>query len=233
MKKIKIAAGLAHVDYGHIVDIVKEASDAGVDYIHADAADMHNLKNMQLMGGYQIIEGIRGYTDKPIECHAYLQSIDKLFVENIAKAGANMLVLPAELHLGAPLAYTIRYCRDLGMKIGLTVGTFTPLCFVDESIYEIDRLHIVVHGINDDNWIWRRSSIPMIRKAKEMIAEKNPQCELCVDGGIRSHNVEDLVAESVDVMVASSAIFHHPDGITAGVREFRQALDEAARKHNL
>ena len=38
MKKIKIAAGLAHVDYGRVVNIVKEASDAGVDYIHSDAA---------------------------------------------------------------------------------------------------------------------------------------------------------------------------------------------------
>ena len=46
MKKIKIAAGLAHVDYGQLVKIVKEASDAGVDYIHSDAADMHDLKNM-------------------------------------------------------------------------------------------------------------------------------------------------------------------------------------------
>ncbi len=71
MKKIKIAAGLAHVDYGQLVNIVKEASDAGVDYIHSDAADMHDLKNMQLMGGHQIIESIRKVTTKPIECHIY------------------------------------------------------------------------------------------------------------------------------------------------------------------
>ncbi len=229
MKRIKIAAGLAHIDYGHLADIVTEASDAGVDYIHCDAADMHDLKNMQLMGGHQIIEGIIEYTDKPIECHAYLQSVDRLFIEKIARAGASMLILPAEWHLGAPLAYTIKYCRDFGIKIGLTIGCFTPLCFVDEAIYELDRLHIVVHGINDDNWMWRRSSIPMIRKAKEMIAEKNPGCELCVDGGIRAHNVKELVAESVDVIVASSAIFGHPDRVTAGVHELRQALDSAAQ----
>ena len=54
MKKIKIAAGLAHVDYGHIADLVKKATSAGSDYIHSDAADMHDLKNMQLMGGHQI-----------------------------------------------------------------------------------------------------------------------------------------------------------------------------------
>ena len=231
MKRIKIAAGLAHVDYGHMADIVKEASDADVDYIHSDAAGMHDLKNMQLMGGHQIIQGIRDYTDKPIECHAYLQSVDKLFIEKIARAGAELLILPAEWHLGAPLAYTIRYCRDFGIKFGLTIGCFTPLCFVDEALYEIDRLHIVVHGINDDNWMWRRSSIPMIRKAKEMIREKNPDCELAVDGGIRADNVEELVAQGVDVVVASSAIFKHAEGITAGVKVFRQALDNAAVKN--
>lgn len=44
MKHIKIAAGLAHVNYGHISAVVKEAMDAGVDYVHSDAADMHDLK---------------------------------------------------------------------------------------------------------------------------------------------------------------------------------------------
>ncbi len=66
MKHIKIAAGLAHVNYGCIAEIVKEAVDAGADYVHSDAADMHNLKNLQLIGGHQIIEGIRPVTEKPI-----------------------------------------------------------------------------------------------------------------------------------------------------------------------
>ena len=66
MKHIKIAAGLAHVNYGRIADIVIAADKAGVDYIHSDAADMHDLKNMQLMGGHQIIEGIRPETKLPI-----------------------------------------------------------------------------------------------------------------------------------------------------------------------
>jgi ribulose-phosphate 3-epimerase len=227
MRNIKIAAGLAHVDYGHISDIVKEVSDAGADYIHADAADMHNLRNLQLMGGHQIIEGIRPFTDKPIECHAYLKDCDKIFVENIAAAGANMLVLPAENFLGAPLAYIVKYCRDLGMKIGLTVGCYTPLCFLDEAVYDIDRIHLVVHGVNDENWYWRRSALPMIRNARKMIDEKNPGCELCVDGGIRHDNVAELAREEIDAMVLSSAIFKYPKGITAGVSDFRKALADA------
>lgn len=227
MKQVKIAAGLAHVDYGHIADIVKEVSDAGVDYIHCDAADMHDLKNMQLMGGHQIVAGIRHYTDKPIEVHGYFKDCDRLFVEKIAKAGADMLILPAENFLGAPLAYMMKYCRDYNMKFGLAVGCFTPVSLVKEAIYYLERLHLIIHGVNNNEWLWRESAIPMIREARQLISERNPDCELCVDGGIRNHNLGPLLKEEIDAMVASTNIFGHRDGITAGVRDFRSALDAA------
>ncbi|MCC0782830.1 pentose-5-phosphate 3-epimerase [Clostridioides sp. ES-S-0108-01] len=237
MKHIKIAAGLAHVNYGHISAVVKEAMDAGVDYVHSDAADMHDLKNMQLMGGHQIIEAIRPVTDKPIECHIYTRDCDRLFIEKIAAAGCNMLIIPAEHFLGAPLAYIINYCREFGMKIGLTVGCYTPLCFVDEAIYDIDRLQIVVHGVDEtdgkDNWGWRRSAVDLVKRARKMIDEKNPKCELAIDGGLRADNMEPLIECNPDVVILSSAIFKDKDGITAGVKKCRKAIDEAATKFGL
>lgn len=231
MREIKIAAGLAHVDYGHLADIVTQATEGGADYIHSDAADMHDLKNMQLMGGHQVVEGIRPYTDRPIEVHIYTRDCDRLFVEKIAAAGANMLILPAEHFLGAPLAYLINYCREFGMKIGLTVGCYTPLMFVDEAVYDIDRLQVVVHGVDEtdgkDNWGWRRSSMDLVRRARKLIDEKNPRCELAVDGGLRQDNLAPMVECEPDVMIFSSAIFKDPDGPAAGVRKCRKAIDEA------
>lgn len=237
MKHIKIAAGLAHVNYGNIAGAVKAAADAGVDYIHSDAADMYDLKNMQLMGGHQIIEGIRPVTDKPIECHFYTRECDRLFIEKIAAASCNMLILPAEHFIGAPLAYIMNYCHEFGMKIGLTLGCYTPLCFVDESIYDIDRLQIVIHGVSKtdgkDNWDWRRSSIDLIKRARAEINEKNPACELAVDGGLRWNNMDPVVACNPDVVILSSAVFKDPEGIEAGVRKCRRSLDEAAEKYGL
>lgn len=237
MKQIKIAAGLAHVDYGHLADIVKEASNAGADYIHSDAADMYDLKNMQLMGGHQIIGGIRAHTDKPIECHIYTRECDRLFIEKLAEVGTDMLIIPAEQFIGAPLAYIINYCRTFKIKIGLTIGFYTPLSFVEEAIYDIDRLLIVVHGVDEtdgkDNWGWRRSSLDLLKRARKLIDEKNPSCELAIDGGIRADNLEKLVECNPDVIVVSSAIFKHPGGITKGVSEVREAINKAAVKHNL
>lgn len=237
MKHIKIAAGLAHVSYARILDRALEADVAGADYIHSDAADMHDLKNLQLMGGHQIIEGLREEITKPIECHIYTETCDRLFIEKLAKAGCSLLVLPAEHFIGAPLAYIINYCREFNMKIGLTLGCYTPLCFVDESIYDIDRLHIVTHGVDEtdgkDNWGWRSSSIDLVKRARKLIDEKNPNCELAIDGGLRYDNMDKLVECNPDVVILSSAIFRDPDGIEAGVKKCRKALDDAAEKYGL
>ncbi|RPH33967.1 MAG: pentose-5-phosphate 3-epimerase [Bacteroidales bacterium] len=237
MKKIKIAAGLAHVDYGHIADIVKEATDAGADYIHSDAADMKDLKNLQLMGGHQIIAGIRPYTNKPIECHLYTEDLDRLFIEKIAEVGTNMLIIPAEHFIGSQLAYIVHYCREFKIKIGLMIGFYTPLSFVEEAIYDIDRLHIIVHGLDDtdgkENWGWRKTSLDLVRRARKLIDEKNPRCELAIDGGIRANNLDPLIECNPDVVIVSSAVFKHPEGITKGVQTVRKAIDEAAIKYKL
>ena len=231
MKKIKIAAGLAHVDYGHLADIVKEVSEAGAEYINSDAADMHDLKNMQLMGGHQIIEGIRSHTDKPIECNIYTKTCDLLFIEKLAQVGTNMLILPAEHFIGAPLAYIINWCRERSMKVGLTIGLYTPLSFIEESIYDIDRLHIVVHGVDEtdgkDNWGWRSSCLDLLKRARTLVDEKNPKCEIAIDGGIRSDNFAPLIACRPDVVVLSSAIFKDSEGITAGLKRCAKAIEEA------
>ncbi len=229
MRKIKIAAGFAHVDYGHIADLVKKVDESGCDYIHSDAADMHDLKNMQLMGGHQIIEGMRPHTDKPIECHFYTRTCDKLFVDKIAKAGANSLIVPAEHFIGAPLAYLIHYCRSYNMGIGLAIGCYTPLSFVEEAIYDIDRLHIVTHGVDktdgNENWSWRPSVLNLIERARRLIDEKNPRCELALDGGMRLDDMAPLIKTQPDVLILSSLLFKHPEGIASGVAAVKALIE--------
>lgn len=102
---------------------------------------------------------------------------------------------------------------------------------------DIDRLHIVVHGVDEtdgkDNWGWRKSSVDLVKRARQLIDEKNPNCELAIDGGLRHNNMEPLIACNPDVVILSSAIFKYPEGIKAGTEACRLAIDEAAKKFNL
>ena len=98
-------------------------------------------------------------------------------------------------------------------------------------------MHIVTHGVDEtdgkDNWGWRKSAIDLVKRARKMIDEKNPKCELAIDGGLRADNMEPLLECNPDVVVLSSAIFKDPDGYTAGVQKCRAAIDAAAKKFNL
>jgi pentose-5-phosphate-3-epimerase len=242
MKKVKIAAGLCNADYGHIGDQVAAATEAGVDYIHAEAADMYVLPDHPLMGGPQVVEGIRPRTDLPIEMHCYIRDCSEMFIDITADAGANLIILPLEYFLGgAPLAYFVKRAREKGMKFGLMLDCVTPTQFMEEAIYWVDRLHVVTHGIDDDNWGWRRTQIPMIKKCRKLIDDLKPEVELACDGGISADNLEPLIEAGVDVLEFSRPIFrtsrpeYKPAGrelIIENVKMIKNAIDAAALKVN-
>ena len=82
-------------------------------------------------------------------------------------------------------------------------------------------------------WGWRKSAVDLVQRARKLIDEKNPRCELAIDGGLRHDNMDPLIACNPDVIILSSAIFKDPDGIKAGVQKCRKAIDEAAAKYGL
>lgn len=45
-----------------------------------------------------------------------------------------------------------------------------------------------------------------------------------VDGGLNSKTVKQVTDAGADVIVAATAIFGHPNGISAGVNELRQSI---------
>lgn len=234
MKHIKIAAGMSDCfDYGKVSANMKIALEAGCDLCHSDAGDMIDAKDLQLLGGHNIVYYVRKISDKPIECHFYSKDCDLLFIEKLAMVGCTMLILPAECFIGAQLADIINWCHERNMKIGLTIGCYSPLSLVEEAIYDIDRLHIDIHSSDKSKNTWRKSSLDLIKRARKMINEKNSDCELSVEGGLLPDNLEAVVECDPDIMVFSSALYLDKEGICEGVKKCRQAIDKAVEKFDL
>ncbi len=67
-------------------------------------------------------------------------------------------------------------------------------------------------------------TLPKLRRAREMIEQLRPGCELEVDGGIESHTIGQVVEAGATVIVAGSSVFGAADGAAAGMARLREAL---------
>jgi ribulose-phosphate 3-epimerase len=62
-----------------------------------------------------------------------------------------------------------------------------------------------------------------IRQLKEILARRNPGCEMEVDGGIDPQNARRVVEAGAGVLVAGTSVFGHPGGPEAGVKSLIEA----------
>jgi len=69
-------------------------------------------------------------------------------------------------------------------------------------------------------------TLKKIRQVKAMLEQRNPKCDLEVDGGIEPKTVPWVVKAGAGVLVAGTAVFGHSKGPAAGI----QSLIEAAKE---
>ena len=64
--------------------------------------------------------------------------------------------------------------------------------------------------------------LPKIRRVRETIAGRGIDCDLEVDGGVNADTAPAALSAGVNVLVAATAVFKHPDGIAEGIRTLRE-----------
>jgi len=47
------------------------------------------------------------------------------------------------------------------------------------------------------------------------------ECDLEVDGGVNADTAPDAVSAGVNILVAATAVYKHPDGVAEGIRMLR------------
>jgi ribulose-phosphate 3-epimerase len=67
-------------------------------------------------------------------------------------------------------------------------------------------------------------AVPKIHQVKQYLDELDSTALIEVDGGINPQTIRQTADQGAQVFVAASAIFHHPQGIKAGIDSLRQQL---------
>lgn len=222
MNQVKLSPSILAADFSRLGEQVGEAITAGAEYIHVDVMDGHFVPNISI--GPLIVAALRPLaqaTGTILDVHLMITQPDR-YLADFAQAGADIITVHVETcpHLHR----TVQVIGELGVKPGVALNPATSLATVEEILPDVDQVLImsVNPGFGGQSYI--AGSTDRIRRMRQMLGQIGSTADVGVDGGIKSHNVAEVVAAGANILVAGSAIFGGSKTISENMADFRAAL---------
>lgn len=215
-----IVPSILSADFGRLGEQVAEAQAGGADRLQIDVMDGRFVPNITV--GPLVVEAVRRATTLPLEAH--LMSVEpERYVADFAQAGADIIIIHQEV--SPHLHRTIQQIKRLGKRAGVAINPATPLVVLQEILNDIDLVlcMTVDPGFGGQKFI--SSALPKIERLRTMIEQHGAHCDLEVDGGIHSETAPLAVRAGANVLVAGTAVFGDRDGVAAGIKRLRQAVE--------
>ncbi len=221
---VKLASSILSANFSRLGQDVREAVEAGAEYIHFDVMDGQFVPNITI--GPLILKALRPIADETgavLDVHLMIEK-PELMIPSFAKAGADIITVHVETcpHLHR----TVQQIHELGAKAGVTLNPATPLSAIEEILPYIDMVLImsVNPGFGGQSYIpTSTAKISRLRKMLDDIGREDVDIE--VDGGVKTHNAAEIAAAGASILVAGSAIFNDKKSIAENIADFRKALN--------
>jgi ribulose-phosphate 3-epimerase len=171
--------------------------------------------------GIPIVEAMRRGTKLPLEVHLMIQEPER-YTDAFIQAGGDLLILHQESTTN--LHRAVQQVKVRGKQVGVALNPATPLGAVDAMIEPLDLLLLMTVNPGFGGQKFIDAVLKKVQQARLVLDERNPRCELEVDGGVDLVSAPMAVAAGASVLVAGTCIFADPEGPAAGVRKLRAAL---------
>ena len=198
-----LAPSMLSADFKELGKEIQAIEENGAKYLHFDVMDGIFVPSISF--GMPVLKSIRSGTN--LVCDVHLMITEPIrYVEDFAKAGADLITI----HLEAceDVNATIAKIKECGCKVGISIKPNTPVSTLQPYLDKVDMILImsVEPGFGGQKFI--PSSLEKIAETKAMIDASGLNIDIQVDGGIYTHNVEDVLKAGANIIVAGSAIFN-------------------------
>ena len=205
---IKISPSILSADFGNMERDIHGLQAAGAEYAHVDIMDGHFVPNLSM--GFPMVSALRKVTDMVLDVHLMIDRPIR-YVERFCDAGADILTIHVEADTEENTRKALEMIRAKGVKAGVVVKPKTPaeavLPFID--LCSLILVMTVEPGFGGQSFM--ADMMPKVKQIRQYIDEKNPGCELEVDGGVNAETGKVCIANGANVLVAGSAYFKAED----------------------
>jgi ribulose-phosphate 3-epimerase len=216
---IRIAPSILSANFAALGEDIRKVEQAGAQLLHVDVMDGHFVPNITI--GPPVVKSIKSATKLPLDVHLMISDPDK-YIPAFADAGAMTLTVHAEatVHLDR----TLNFIRSQNVLVGVSINPATPLSVVEHALGLADVLLIMTVNPGFGGQKFIPYTVEKVRRARQLIDQRNYGCLIEVDGGIDTNTVPEVVKAGAQILVAGSAIFHSPDP----ARKVKELLEIAA-----
>lgn len=213
---VTLAPSILAADFVRLGEHVAAAEQGGGDRIHVAIMDGHFVPNISM--GAPIVQSLRRVTRIPLELHLMISDPD-FFLEQLSEAGSDAFLVHWEGN--NHLYRTVHRVKALGKRVSVAINPATPAIVLEKILPDVDQVLVMTVNPGFGHQPFLHTTLPKVRRVRQMITQSKSGCDLEVDGGIDATTAPLVVASGANVLVAGSSIFNKSEGVAAAMKRLR------------
>jgi ribulose-phosphate 3-epimerase len=203
---IKISPSILSADFANLERDIRKISTA--DYVHVDVMDGVFVPNISI--GLPVVKAIRPVTQQPLDVHLMIVEPGR-YAGRFCDAGADIVTMHVEADTEENLLSAIEVIHAKGKRAGVVLKPATPASAVLPYLERVELILVMTVEPGFGGQSFMADQLEKIRAIRALIEERNPACELEVDGGIGPDTCRVCVDAGANVLVAGSAVYGAED----------------------
>jgi ribulose-phosphate 3-epimerase len=222
-----IAPSILTADFTELGQVLDEAIDAGITWVHLDVMDGNWVVNKTITFGPAVVRSIRERLgeDVFIDCHLMITNAEETW-EQYADAGANLII--AHIEAIEDPKEIIDEIRRAGKEVGLVLNPDTDVGEVLPYLADLDLVLVmsVVPGKGGQSFMPEvEDKVRHLRsKIDHQVANGGRRTKLMIDGGVKANNAKLVSSWGVDIAVVGSGLINKAGSIKDNLEEITSSL---------
>ena len=222
-----IAPSILTADFTELGQVLDEAIDAGITWVHLDVMDGNWVVNKTITFGPAVVRSIRERLgeDVFIDCHLMITNAEETW-EQYADAGANLII--AHIEAIEDPEEIIDEIRRAGKEVGLVLNPDTDVGEVLPYLADLDLVLVmsVVPGKGGQSFMPEvENKVRHLRsKIDHQVANGGRRTKLMIDGGVKANNAKLVSSWGADIAVVGSGLINKAGSIKDNLEEITSSL---------